>query len=127
MSSPDLVLAVISAGAYLLAVVFLGFDTVLSGRSLRPVWITAIAGGLAVHTAAVIVRSTLSGDLPFTDLFEYTLLFSWATVLVYLLFFWRRLPAVGSLTVLVVVFLLLGSAFFFYSDPAGGKMPVLKS
>jgi ABC-type transport system involved in cytochrome c biogenesis permease subunit len=127
MNSPDLVLAIVSAGAYLLAVLFLGFETVLSARSLRPVWTTLLAAGFAVHTAALITRSSLSGDVPFTDLFEYTLLFSWAMVLVYLLFFRNRLPAVGSLAMLVVVFLLLGSSFFYYSDPAGGKMPALKS
>jgi ABC-type transport system involved in cytochrome c biogenesis permease subunit len=91
------------------------------------VWITVLAAGFAVHTAALITRSSLSGDVPFTDLFEYTLFLSWATVLVFLVFFRNRLPAVGSLAVLVVVFLLLGSSFFYYSDPAGGKMPALKS
>ena len=127
MNSPDLMLAVVSAGAYLLATVFVGLESVLSGRSLKRVWMTMLILGFAVHTAALIARSSISGEVPFTDLFEYTLFFSWAMVLVYLVFFRGRLPAVGSLGMLVVVFLLLGSSFFYYSDPAGGTMPALKS
>ena len=127
MSSPDLALAVFSAAAYLLAVVLLGLESVLAGRSLTRVWTIVVGAGFAVHTAALVARTSLSGDVPFTDLFEYTMFFSWATVLVFLTFFRSRLPAVGTLALLVVVFLLLGSSFFYYSDPAGGKMPALKS
>jgi ABC-type transport system involved in cytochrome c biogenesis permease subunit len=127
MSSPDLLLTVVSAGAYLLAAVFLGLETVLSRKSMKPVWTVLLIVGFALHTATLFVRARLSGDVPFTDIFEYTLFFSWAMVLVFLAFFRKRLPAVGSLGMLIVVFLILGSSFFYYSDPAGVKMPALKS
>jgi ABC-type transport system involved in cytochrome c biogenesis permease subunit len=120
-------LAVISAAAYLTAAVFLGFEAVLGHRSLKRVWTTILAVGFAVHTAALVTRSGLSGEVPFTDLFEYTLFFGWAMVLVFLAFFRNRLPAVGTLAMLVVVFLLLGSSFFYYTDPTGAKMPALRS
>lgn len=127
MSYPDLSLMVISAAAYLAAAVFLGFEAVTSRRSLGAISRIILAAGFVVHTATLISRSALSGEIPFTDLFEYTLFLSWATALVYLVFFRKRLPLVGSLAVLIVVFMLLGSSFFYYSDPAGGKMPALRS
>ena len=127
MSYPDLILTVGAVIAYFLATMLIGFEAFLSRRRLLPVRTAVLLIGLAVHTAALISRTASSGEMPLTDLFEYTLFLSWAVVLVYLVFFRRRLPAVGSLAMLVVVFLMLGSSFLYYSDPSGARMPALRS
>ncbi len=127
MNYPDLVLAVGAVIAYFLGTVIVGFEAVLSRKQLRPVWTIALVVGLVIHTVALVSRTLAAGEMPFTDLFEYTLFLSWAVVLFYLLFFRKRLPLVGSLALLIVVFLMLGSSFFYYSDPAGARMPALRS
>jgi ABC-type transport system involved in cytochrome c biogenesis permease subunit len=127
MNSPDLGLAVAAVAMYFAATVLLGLEAVLRRGGLRRARLGLALAGFALHTAAVAARTYLSGDVPFTDLFEYSLFFSWAIVLVYLVFFRRQLPLVGSLLVLVIAFLMLGSAFLYYTDPAGAKMPALRS
>jgi cytochrome c-type biogenesis protein CcsB len=127
MSFPDLVLVLASVILYFLATVVLGIEVTASKRSLRRLWSGLVWAGFLVHTAGLLGRSILSQEMPFTDLFEYTLFMSWAIVLVYSIFFRKRLPLAGSLAVLVVVFLMLGSSFLYYSDPSGAKMPALRS
>jgi ABC-type transport system involved in cytochrome c biogenesis permease subunit len=124
---PDLYLAVTAGGLYIVAVAFLGLDAVFSRSGLKRLWFIFAIAGFLTHTAALATRSILAKDVPFTDLFEYTLFMSWAIVLAYLLFFRKHLPRVGSIAVLAVVFLMLGASFFYYGDPGGGKMPALKS
>jgi ABC-type transport system involved in cytochrome c biogenesis permease subunit len=127
MSYPDLILTVGAVGAYFLGTILVGFEAVLAKKQLRRAWTGVLIIGFLVHTAALVSRALASGEMPFTDLFEYTMFLSWAVVLVYLVFFRKRLPLVGSLAMLIVVFLMLGSSFFYYSDPGGAKMPALKS
>jgi cytochrome c-type biogenesis protein CcsB len=124
---PDFGLTLGAVLTYFAATVMVGFDAVLSGKNLRPAWTIVLVVGFLFHLAGLITRTVLSGEMPLTDLFEYTLFFSWAIVLVYLAFFKGRLPLVGLLAMLVVVFLMLGASFFYYSDPMGAKMPALKS
>jgi cytochrome c-type biogenesis protein CcsB len=113
---------------YFAAAVLTGLETLLGKKTLSLVRNLAVIVGLLIHTAALIARTVQTGQVPFTDLFEYALFMAWALVLAYLLFFRRRLPATGALAVLIVVFLLLGSAaFLFYSDSSGGMMPALRS
>lgn len=124
---PDFGLTMGAVVVYFAATVLVGFEAILAGTRLRRAWTVAVLVGLILHTASLAFRAVLSGEMPLTDLFEYSLFFSWAIVLVYLAFFRARLPLVGSLAMLVVVFLMLGTSFFYYSDPAGAKMPALKS
>ncbi len=124
----DLRLAQSAAVVYLAVIVLLGLETMMRRVRLRLAWLAVLSAGVVVHAAGLVARSAASGEVPFTDLFEYTLFMSFAIVLVYLLFFRKRLPAVGALAVVVVAFLLLGSAsFLFYSEPAGAMMPALRS
>jgi ABC-type transport system involved in cytochrome c biogenesis permease subunit len=124
---PDFGLTMGAVVAYFVATILVGFEAILSRAGLRRAWTAAVVAGLVLHTLSLVVRTVLSGEMPLTDLFEYTLFFSWAIVLIYLAFFRARLPLVGSLAILIVVFLMLGTSFFYYSDPAGAKMPALKS
>jgi ABC-type transport system involved in cytochrome c biogenesis permease subunit len=128
MSLLDLTLSRIAVVAYFAAAALTGLGALLGRARLNLLRNLAVTVGFSVHTAALIIRTTRTGRLPLTDLFEYTLFMAWALVLAYLLFFRKRLPAAGTLTLLIVVFLLLGSAtYLFYSDPSGGMMPALKS
>jgi ABC-type transport system involved in cytochrome c biogenesis permease subunit len=128
MSSHDLLLARIALVAYFAAAVLLGYQALVSRRVLKVLSTIALIAGALVHTAALVARSVRSGAVPFTDLFEYTVFFAWAIVLAYLLFFRKKLPVVGALVVMIVVFLLVGaSVYMFYSDPTGGMMPALRS
>jgi ABC-type transport system involved in cytochrome c biogenesis permease subunit len=124
----DLRLAQSATVIYFAVAVLLGLDALLQRVRIRFAWTTVLGAGLAVHAAALVARGVALGEVPFTDLFEYTLFMSFAIVVAYLLFFRRRLPTVGALAVVVVVFLLLGSAsFLFYSGPTGAMMPALRS
>jgi ABC-type transport system involved in cytochrome c biogenesis permease subunit len=127
MNLLDLILALASVILYFLATVFVGLDVILSKKGLKRLWANLVLMGFLVHTGSLVSRGILAQEVPFTDLFEYALFMSWAIVLIYLLFFRLRLPTVGSLAILVVVFLMLGTSFLYYSDPAGGKMPALRS
>ncbi len=124
----DLRLAQSAVVVYFAVAVLLGLEAMLRRVRLKLAWLAVLVAGAVLHAAALVARSAVSGEVPFTDLFEYTLFMSFAIVLVYLLFFRKRLPTVGALAVVVVAFLLLGSAsFLFYSDPTGAMMPALKS
>lgn len=128
MNSVDLTLTRTAIAIIFISAVLMGLQALLSKKSLRSVWLGVLIAGFAVLTAALVARSALSGAVPFTDLFEYTLFFAWAMVLAYLFFFRARLPVVGAFAMLIVVFLLLGAASsLFYSDPTDPRMPVLKS
>jgi len=124
----DLRLAQSTTVIYFAVAVILGIDALLRRVRLRLAWLTILGFGAGVHAAALVARGVALGEVPFTDLFEYTLFMSFAIVLAYLLFFRGRFPTVGALAVVVVAFLLLGSAsFLFYSDPSGAMMPALRS
>jgi cytochrome c-type biogenesis protein CcsB len=124
----DLRFAQSAAVVYFAVAVLMGLGSLFQRWRLRLTWPSILIVAFCLHSAALVARSFLSGEVPFTDLFEYTLFMSWGIVLAYLVFFRKRLPTVGCLAIVVVVFLLLGSAsFLFYSDPAGGMMPALRS
>ena len=111
MSLLDLMLSRIAVVVYFAAAVLTGLEALLGKARLNLLRNLAIVLGFLIHTAQ-------TGQVPMTDLFEYTLFRAWALVLAYLLFFRKRLTAAGALVVLIVVFLLLGSAAnLFYSDP----------
>ncbi len=112
---------------YFLAMVLLGFDAVVPGKKAGRAWLYLFTAGFALHTAALVTRTIVSRDLPFTDLFEYCLFMSWAVGLVYFVFFRKNLPRPVSAAVVLVLILLIGFALFYYSDPTSAKMPALKS
>ena len=124
----DLRLAQSATVIYFAVAVLLGLEAILRRVRLRIAWLAILGAGAVVHAAALVVRGVASGEAPFTDIFEYTLFMSFAIVAAYLLFFRRRFPVVGTMALVVVAFLLLGSAsFLFYSDPTGAMMPALRS
>jgi ABC-type transport system involved in cytochrome c biogenesis permease subunit len=124
----DLTLARLAALLYLITVVLLGLEGLLAKPYLKIPRRIVLVVGFLLHSAVLVTRGAISGEVPFTDVFEYVVFLGWALVLAYLVFFRKHLPLVGALAVFVVVFLLLGSAsYLFYTDPAGGTMPALRS
>lgn len=126
MSSVEIILYA-ALPVYFMAMVLLGFGTVVPGKKAGRVWFYLLLAGFVLHTAALVVRTILSGEVPFTDLFEYSLFMGWALAVVYLIFFRKNLPRPVSAMVVLVLILLVGLALFYYSDPAAAKMPALKS
>jgi cytochrome c-type biogenesis protein CcsB len=124
----DVRLAQSATLVYFAAAVLLGLEILLRRARLRFAWQGVLLLGIGIHAASLVARTVASGEMPFTDLYEYTLFMSFAIGVVYLVFFRKRLPAIGSFAIIVVMFLLLGSAAFGLKTPAGGlMMPALKS
>ena len=97
-------------------------------RSPRLIVAGLVATGMAftVHTGLLLYRSLAAGRLPFSNLYEFTLVFAWATLLVFLFFAVRfRLLAAAPL-VLTVVTALVGVAAMMARD-IRPLMPALRS
>jgi ABC-type transport system involved in cytochrome c biogenesis permease subunit len=123
----DIYLAMTAAILYLLAAFSTGLDAILPGKRLgRSALLLAVAG-LATHTVGLVARGILAKGVPLTDLFEYTLFLSWAIALAYLAVFRKRVTHAVTIAILAVLFLMLGSSLLYYTDPAGGTMPALRS
>lgn len=123
----DIYLALAAAIFYLLATTLGGLDALIGRRKLARLSRALTVVGVATHTAALVARGVAGRDVPLSDLFEYTLFLSWALALAYLAVFRKRLGRAVRVALLAVLFLLLGASLLCYTDPAGGKMPALKS
>lgn len=127
-NSPDLYLAFLAAVLYLAGALFEGFNVVAPRRFLKSVAPGLVGAGLVFHTAGLIERGIAGGSVPLSDLFEYTLVFTWAVALAYAAVFRKRLEGPVGISILALVFLMLGVAILFlHTDPTGAKMPALKS
>jgi cytochrome c-type biogenesis protein CcsB len=113
--------------AYIIAALLMFFWAGLKWR-----WLTAVAVGLAVvgfvfQTYAIIARMVISGNWPTSGMYEYLLVFSWASVLFYLAFFVKTRQAFLGIIVLPVAFLLLVFGSIFPSDIETQLIPALQS
>lgn len=111
---------------YLLATAFY-----LGAMFTRKQWMgrvgtTALAIGLAGHTASLVVRTVAAQRPPFLNLYEYVLSLTWGVVVVYLaLELLTRNRGFGSFTVpLVMIFAYLATTLPTEVNPT---MPALKS
>jgi cytochrome c-type biogenesis protein CcsB len=86
----------------------------------------AFAGFIFV-TAGLVGRSIVAGYLPTTGMYEYLALFSWAAVLVFLLFYLKTRQAFLGTIVMPVAFLLIVLASLFPSKIEGQLIPALQS
>jgi ABC-type transport system involved in cytochrome c biogenesis permease subunit len=124
----DVRLAQSATIVYFVAAVLLGLEILLRKAQLRFAWQGVLLVAVGIHAASLVARTVASGEMPFTNLYEYTVFLSFAIALVYLIFFRTRLPAAASFAVIIVVLLLIGSAAFGLRTPPGGViMPALKS
>ena len=82
--------------------------------------------GLALHTAALVVRGIGAGRLPLTNQYEFATSFAWGACLVSLIFVLRfRFPVLGAFS-MPVTFLIIGYAAM-QSREVRDLMPSLRS
>jgi cytochrome c-type biogenesis protein CcsB len=84
-----------------------------------------MAGGLAVHTLALIHRVWLSGALPAATFGEALLLFAWALVAAFLLLIWRfPIKVLGALVAPLAALMVSGTLIL--PQPHGAVSPLLQ-
>lgn len=82
--------------------------------------------GLLANLLALISRTMTSGNLPIASMYEFGMMFVFATVLFWFFIEWReRIPALGAF-ILALAFLLAGAFLSFYQE-ARPLIPALKS
>jgi cytochrome c-type biogenesis protein CcsB len=83
--------------------------------------------GFVFITAGLVGRSLVAGYLPTTGMYEYLALFSWASVLFFLIFYLKTRQAFLGTIVMPVAFLLIVLASLFPSKIEGQLIPALQS
>jgi cytochrome c-type biogenesis protein CcsB len=96
-------------------------------KTLASAGVIVAAAAFVFMTAGLTIRSIVAGYLPTTGMYEYLVLFSWAAVLVFLLFYWRTRQAFLGTIVMPVAFLLIVLASLFPSKIEGQLIPALQS
>ena len=84
------------------------------------------AGGLAAHTAALVLRGIAAGRMPMTNRYEFATCFAWALCLVSLVFILKYRFSVLGAFAMPVVFLVMGYAAM-QSREIKPLMPALQS
>lgn len=84
------------------------------------------AGGLAAHTAALVVRGITAGRAPMTNQYEFSTCFAWALCLVSLVFILRYRFTVLGVFATPVILLIMGYASA-QNREIGRLMPALNS
>jgi ABC-type transport system involved in cytochrome c biogenesis permease subunit len=109
------------------ALVYLGF--VFSKKEKWPkAGLALAAAGLALHTAALIVRTFESGHAPFTNMYESLSFLSWATVLAFVAMDLKfRIPRTGAYLMLIVVALVALASSPLMPKAATPLVPALQS
>ena len=86
------------------------------------------AGGLLLHTAALIIRTVESGHAPFTNMYESLSFLAWASVLAYLIVDKKfGIPRIGAYLLLVVVGLMALASSPLMPKDATPLVPALQS
>jgi len=84
--------------------------------------------GLALHTAALIVRTVESGHAPFTNMYESLSFLAWASVLAFVLIDRKfKIPKIGAYIMLVVVGLVALASSPLMPKEATPLVPALQS
>ena len=84
--------------------------------------------GLALHTAALIVRTVQSGHAPFTNMYESISFLAWASVLAFVLIDRKfRIPKIGAYLMLVAVGLVALASSPLMPKDATPLVPALQS
>jgi cytochrome c-type biogenesis protein CcsB len=99
----------------------------LGRRPLATAGAWAAFAGFVFVTLGLAGRSIVAGYLPTTGMYEYLALFSWASVLFFLIFYVRTRQAFLGTIVMPVAFLLIVLASLFPSTIEGQLIPALQS
>lgn len=95
-------------------------------KKLEPIALSITIGGFLIHTAAIMVRSIKAGRLPFSNQYEFAIMFAWGIVLCFLVLAFRyRLRLLGAF-VMPLAFLMMGYASML-SKEIKPLMPALQS
>ncbi len=89
---------------------------------------TLAVAGLAIHTAALIVRTIESGHAPFTNMYESLSFLSWASVLAYVIIDKKfKIPKIGPYIMLIVIGLVALASSPLMPKEATPLVPALQS
>jgi cytochrome c-type biogenesis protein CcsB len=89
---------------------------------------TLAVAGLAIHTAALIVRTIESGHAPFTNMYESLSFLSWASVLAYVIIDKKfKIPKIGPYIMLIVIGLVALASSPLMPKEAKPLIPALQS
>lgn len=113
--------------AYIVAAVLMFFWAGLRRRFLVWASVGLAAAGFAFQTYAIIARMIIAGYWATSGMYEYLLMFSWASVLFYLAFYVKTRQAFLGIIVMPVAFLLLVLGSIFPSEIEGQLVPALQS
>ncbi len=127
MNYPDITLTIVAVALYFLGLVVIAAEITFKRENLEKIWQVSVGCGIGFQTAALVARGILAQQVPLTDLFEYTLVFTWALALIFFLLFRKHFPKQASLVLLITITLLMGISFLYYTDPKGVTMPALRS
>lgn len=121
----DAKLAVTAGLIYLVAIIWL-IISLTKGRSDRGS-LGPVIVGFVTHASSFLARAILCQRLPIANLFEYMLLFSLVTMLIYLAYLRKAIVGAGLVAVLAIVLGLLVASPYFYSPPSTSLLPALRS
>ncbi|MFC2017265.1 cytochrome c biogenesis protein CcsA [Chloroflexota bacterium] len=79
--------------------------------------LVAAASGLVFLTLSIAARATITGHGPFSNMYEFSIAFSWGTVAMSLLFWWRYKTFAPSVFGFVIALVLLLFAYTLPSRP----------
>ena len=112
---------------YILSSLLFFIWAALGRKKLATVGVWAAFAGFLFVTAGLVGRSIVAGYLPTTGMYEYLALFSWASVLFFLLFYLKTRQAFLGVIVMPVAFLLIVLSSLFPSKIEGQLIPALQS
>ena len=87
----------------------------------------AALGGALANLTALVLRTMMTGRLPLTDGYEFLLLFTWVTVLLYLLYEKLSKNKQGGAVLMFIAAFLLSSIFILMPEHHGRYTPLMPS
>ena len=126
MEQAENILFTIAMAGYFLAMLLYFVFAGLKKNGAAKVAAVIQTGGLAAHTAALIVRGIAAGRVPMTNQYEFATCFAWALCLVSLIFIAKYQFSFLGVFAAPVVFLVMGYAAM-QSREIHALMPALQS
>ncbi|MCP4229114.1 MAG: cytochrome c biogenesis protein CcsA [bacterium] len=112
---------------YLAASLILFAWLIIRKKAVVNVAVGIVIAGIAIHAFAIVARSFISGYFPTTNMYEYLAVFSWASALSFVVFYFVTRQAFIGVIVMPVAFLLIVLASLFPSHIDNQLVPALQS
>jgi cytochrome c-type biogenesis protein CcsB len=125
--STDMLLFWLAFWSYLAATVGAAVYAGTRNAGLRSAVFVVTLAGFCFNTAALLVRSAMSGHPPVTNLFEYLSFFAWAIVLGFLLIWRRKGTELLTVFAAAVAFAMMVIASLFPVEASRQLIPALQS